>query len=209
MSTNLDELQYEINRNLAILTSLSENMEILDNLAIHRLIHNLRVTNDQMESTMYQYRHNSFDMMSRHSNIMRNFTSESVSHDGTFEIVTRVSTTSDVTLPDSFSNILNNLMNQHDHISTSENVVVALPQECIFEMPSKRYKRSKHSKDRQNFKDQESCLCAICRENFKHHQRYRELPCKHKFHKRCVDEWFETSVMCPMCRQDVRILLQN
>ena len=27
------------------------------------------------------------------------------------------------------------------------------------------------------------------------------LPCKHRFHERCIEKWFKYSVTCPLCRK--------
>jgi hypothetical protein len=54
-----------------------------------------------------------------------------------------------------------------------------------------------------NFDNKELCdTCAICIENFKEDDVCRELKCHHLFHKDCVDHWLETSVKCPVCRNE-------
>lgn len=50
--------------------------------------------------------------------------------------------------------------------------------------------------------DQETC--SICRESFEQTSIVRKLACGHIFHIGCVDEWFETNIRCPLCRQDLR-----
>jgi hypothetical protein len=45
--------------------------------------------------------------------------------------------------------------------------------------------------------------CAICIMEYEEDDQIRILPCKHHFHKDCVDEWFAASKMtgaCPQCR---------
>jgi len=47
--------------------------------------------------------------------------------------------------------------------------------------------------------------CSICQDNFEENEYYRELQqCGHKFHKKCVDEWFfkSKSYSCPLCRSN-------
>ena len=34
---------------------------------------------------------------------------------------------------------------------------------------------------------------------------WRRLHCNHSFHRPCIDQWFTQSVLCPICRADVRI----
>ena len=57
-------------------------------------------------------------------------------------------------------------------------------------------------------------ICAICQ----HHEyrpstaelatadanQWRRLACDHEFHRPCVDRWFSQSVVCPVCRMDIR-----
>lgn len=47
-------------------------------------------------------------------------------------------------------------------------------------------------------------MCPICICDFEDDDELRKLPCGHFFHKDCVDEWFERSTVCPMCKRDVR-----
>ena len=46
-------------------------------------------------------------------------------------------------------------------------------------------------------------LCCICLQNFKIKEKLRKLPCKHNFHKKCIDKWLVESKTCPNCRLDV------
>ncbi|CAK77921.1 unnamed protein product (macronuclear) [Paramecium tetraurelia] len=36
-----------------------------------------------------------------------------------------------------------------------------------------------------------------------------QLPCKHIYHKSCVDSWLQSSTKCPNCRSDVLEALKN
>merc|ERR1712130_430147 len=46
--------------------------------------------------------------------------------------------------------------------------------------------------------------CAICLDDFKLDEELRLLPCKHAFHKNCVDPWLaKSSELCPMCKQSI------
>ena len=40
--------------------------------------------------------------------------------------------------------------------------------------------------------------CTICLENIS--SEFRLLKCKHKFHKNCIEKWFEAKDTCPVCR---------
>ncbi|XP_036118253.1 E3 ubiquitin-protein ligase RNF149 [Molossus molossus] len=45
--------------------------------------------------------------------------------------------------------------------------------------------------------------CAVCIENFKVKDIIRILPCKHIFHRMCIDPWLLDHRTCPMCKLDV------
>jgi len=50
----------------------------------------------------------------------------------------------------------------------------------------------------------EEC-CAVCQEDIEPAVQVRQIKqCTHVFHKDCVDQWFEQSVFCPICRLDIR-----
>jgi len=49
--------------------------------------------------------------------------------------------------------------------------------------------------------------CTVCQEPIDADVPVRRINlCQHQFHKTCIDRWFERSVFCPMCRQDIREL---
>jgi len=51
--------------------------------------------------------------------------------------------------------------------------------------------------------------CTICYEFYYANDIIRELKCKHRFHKRCIDACFypkyhnDDELLCPLCRQDI------
>ncbi|RXN01472.1 E3 ubiquitin-protein ligase RNF149 [Acipenser ruthenus] len=45
--------------------------------------------------------------------------------------------------------------------------------------------------------------CAVCIENYKPKDVVRILPCKHVFHRTCIDPWLLDHRTCPMCKLDV------
>ncbi|XP_019609355.2 E3 ubiquitin-protein ligase RNF149 [Rhinolophus sinicus] len=51
--------------------------------------------------------------------------------------------------------------------------------------------------------DVEAENCAVCIENFKVKDVVRILPCKHIFHRICIDPWLLDHRTCPMCKLDV------
>jgi hypothetical protein len=55
--------------------------------------------------------------------------------------------------------------------------------------------------------DTSDSTCTVCQEQIDHDMPVRRINlCQHQFHKTCIDRWFERSVFCPMCRQDIREL---
>ena len=46
-----------------------------------------------------------------------------------------------------------------------------------------------------------SGTCPLCFENLSRQLRTIELPCKHNFHKKCIDPWLKNKT-CPMCRAE-------
>lgn len=43
--------------------------------------------------------------------------------------------------------------------------------------------------------------CVICLETFDESDFLVMLPCKHAFHKQCIQEWFKFRFTCPLCNQ--------
>ena len=47
-------------------------------------------------------------------------------------------------------------------------------------------------------------ICTICQDNIESGEVRRITHCMHYFHKTCIDTWFQTNVVCPTCRHDIR-----
>ncbi|XP_072315319.1 RING finger protein 150-like [Eucyclogobius newberryi] len=45
--------------------------------------------------------------------------------------------------------------------------------------------------------------CAVCIEGYKANDVVRILPCRHLFHKACVDPWLLDHRTCPMCKMNI------
>ncbi|XP_051559490.1 RING finger protein 150a [Myxocyprinus asiaticus] len=45
--------------------------------------------------------------------------------------------------------------------------------------------------------------CAVCIEDYKPNDVVRTLPCRHVFHKNCVDPWLLEHRTCPMCKMNI------
>jgi hypothetical protein len=80
------------------------------------------------------------------------------------------------------------------------------------------FKSENHSPDGQKAED----VCVICLSEFENGDAVRRLPCRHLFHRTCVDDYFNRQVSssdreqnshrrtesacstpCPICRQDI------
>jgi hypothetical protein len=51
--------------------------------------------------------------------------------------------------------------------------------------------------------------CSICLIEFNENDHCRQLPCDHIFHSQCIDQWFTVSVVCPMCKRNIRAILHG
>lgn len=45
--------------------------------------------------------------------------------------------------------------------------------------------------------------CAICLEDFGQNDIVLEIPCKHRFHQKCLQDWLRINAICPLCRAPV------
>ena len=46
--------------------------------------------------------------------------------------------------------------------------------------------------------------CVICLDGLDENDKIRKLPCKHVFHKKCIDQWaFCNKMTCPICNDDI------
>ncbi|XP_067936114.1 RING finger protein 11-like isoform X2 [Watersipora subatra] len=45
--------------------------------------------------------------------------------------------------------------------------------------------------------------CPICIVDFEKEHEVKSLPCKHLFHKECIDDWLMRNLRCPSCMEPV------
>ncbi|KRW99669.1 hypothetical protein PPERSA_03470 [Pseudocohnilembus persalinus] len=75
-------------------------------------------------------------------------------------------------------------------------------QDLKSKMQSTFYKQSDNSKE-------EDRTCLICQDDFQNLEKIRNLPCSHRFHEKCVDEWLSRNAVCPICRKDIKSELEK
>ncbi|CAN8069134.1 unnamed protein product [Agarophyton chilense] len=46
--------------------------------------------------------------------------------------------------------------------------------------------------------------CAICLGEYERGDHVKVLPCAHRFHAECVDQWLRVNRICPFCKQSIR-----
>lgn len=51
--------------------------------------------------------------------------------------------------------------------------------------------------------DEEAGKCLVCMEEYQVGDAVRTLPCLHRYHRSCIDEWFGRSSECPICKRDI------
>ncbi|OMJ16896.1 Receptor homology region, transmembrane domain- and RING domain-containing protein 3 [Smittium culicis] len=58
--------------------------------------------------------------------------------------------------------------------------------------------------------DDSLLICPICLDDLEINSTVRMLPCGHKYHLECIDNWLlNKSPLCPYCKSDVRIAMEE
>lgn len=72
--------------------------------------------------------------------------------------------------------------------------------QVVEKFPCSAYSAPCSSED--NFQE----ACAICLEDYNNGDMLRHLPCKHEFHKICIDSWLtKWGIFCPICKLEVTL----
>ncbi|XP_007952149.2 RING finger protein 215 [Orycteropus afer afer] len=70
-------------------------------------------------------------------------------------------------------------------------------------LASLKTRRCRLSRAAQGPREPGAETCAVCLDQFCHKQWLRVLPCKHEFHRDCVDPWLLLQQTCPLCKFNV------
>eukprot|EP00435_Cladocopium_sp_Y103_P027526 s3478_g6.t2 len=49
----------------------------------------------------------------------------------------------------------------------------------------------------------EHLKCMVCMEEFADGETLRSLPCLHRYHQNCIDQWLVRCAACPICKQNI------
>jgi hypothetical protein len=80
------------------------------------------------------------------------------------------------------------------------NPTVGAKREVVDALPVISYHTNKNNSDTDSSATGEDENCLICLENFAEQDSVKLLPCFHRFHDSCVNNWLERSASCPICK---------
>ena len=92
-------------------------------------------------------------------------------------------------------------MENHDDFNFSENseesqLVQTMSKEQLKKLKKKRIGHS-------------SSHCTVCHDHYQKGEVIRVLPCQHFFHYKCLKPWFKKSNICPLCRLNIKEVLEE
>lgn len=97
-----------------------------------------------------------------------------------------------------FDILLDNTLNVSDYFNDNlEDVKVTLTQDDFNKLNEIKVSKENY----ENYKRE----CNICMDDYKIDDLVIEVPCKHVFHKECIENWLcKEKISCPICRTDCR-----
>jgi E3 ubiquitin-protein ligase RNF38/44 len=51
---------------------------------------------------------------------------------------------------------------------------------------------------------EENKKCIICMTEYEPNEALKLLPCTHRFHAQCIEQWLKDHSKCPICKKDAR-----
>jgi len=104
--------------------------------------------------------------------------------------------------------ILNRLVQQVDLNSNK-----GASSEILSMLPTHKYsRRARDEKINAGEKidvDDPQYTCRICFDEYEEGDQLTMLPCFHKYHTKCIEQWLRTSKECPLCQTSVDTLLEQ
>lgn len=54
-------------------------------------------------------------------------------------------------------------------------------------------------------------MCVICMDEMKETEYYRQLDCKHRYHRKCIDKWINkyNNYYCPICKDNPFMIIHQ
>ena len=101
-------------------------------------------------------------------------------------------------------NMLQNIGGINNDIPPLEDVIVPLTKEDFNKLQVEKYKDI----TKETLEKDVDTQCTICVDEFDKDDEVIITPCKHLYHKHCIEKWCEQSVFCPVCKQDFRNTLR-
>ncbi|CAK6440073.1 unnamed protein product [Pipistrellus nathusii] len=84
-----------------------------------------------------------------------------------------------------------------------EGQVELLKRRVVRRLASLKTRRCRLGRAAQGPPEPDADTCAVCLDYFCNKQWLRVLPCKHEFHRDCVDRWLMLRQTCPLCKFNV------
>ncbi|XP_045441675.1 RING finger protein 215 isoform X2 [Pipistrellus kuhlii] len=84
-----------------------------------------------------------------------------------------------------------------------EGQVELLKRRVVRRLASLKTRRCRLGRAAQGPPEADADTCAVCLDYFCNKQWLRVLPCKHEFHRDCVDRWLMLQQTCPLCKFNV------
>ena len=101
----------------------------------------------------------------------------------------------------------NNVNEEFENEEEIEEVKIGLDQDQIDALPIMKYssemEKQAKSLNKKSTGPTSNNFCSICIVDYRNGDKLRCLPCFHRFHKQCIDEWLIIKNECPLCKSSI------